>query len=274
MAFSRIKQERSLIKKMYDSVYSDKARKIGSLIRDKVFGKRGNIGQNCILSRKEIRQIIALSAVSSAGKVLDICSGDGSIAAYLSREFKFEITGIDLSGVGTSVALKRKAPKTNFCVSLAESPALKSGHFDLIYSFDSFVHIYDKVSLIKECLRLLKAGGKLIFSEWIENKKIPKKIQNSGELWGPTHLVSKAKYRQLLTAGGFKPVSFSDNSRNFSKTITRWEKANLYYARHLIEKCGAQYFSRAKKRWQLARELSRSKKLSQVIFVCRKPAKT
>lgn len=273
MVFSRIKQERSLIKKMYDSVYSDKARKIGSLIRDKVFSKKDNIGQNCILSRKEIRQVIAVSAIPREGKVLDICSGDGSIAAYLSGEFKFAVTGIDLSGVGTSVALKRQAPKTNFCVSLAESPALRSGYFDLIYSFDSFVHIYDKVSLIKECFRLLKSGGKLIFSEWVDNKKVPKKIQNREDLWGPTHLVSKAKYRQLLTSGGFKPVKFSDNSRNFSKTITRWEKANQHYACRLIEKCGPEYFSRAKKRWQLARELSQSKKLSQVIFVCRKPAR-
>jgi SAM-dependent methyltransferase len=181
--------------------------------------------------------------------------------------------GIDFSGVGTNVASKRRAPETNFCVSLAENPALKSGYFDLVYSFDSFIHIYDKVSLIKECFRLLKPGGKLIFSDWVDNKSVPKKIQSRGELWGPIHLISQAKYKQLLTRSGFKLIKLSDNSDNFCRTIARWEKVNLDYADHLIKKCGTGYFSKAKKRWQLARELSQPKKLSQVIFICRKPAK-
>lgn len=266
----RVEQERSLIKKMYDSVYSDKARKVGRLIRDKVFGKGDNIGQNCILSKKEIRQVITVSAIPKAGKVLDICSGDGSIAAYLSREFKFEVTGIDLSGIGTKVAVNGRMHKTHFCVSLAEAPALKTGYFDLIYSFDSFIHIFDKRSLIKECSRLLSPGGKLIFSDWIDNKVIPKKIQGRGELWGHTYLIPKARYRQLLAENGFKLLKLRDNAGNFSRTIARWEEANLYYAVYLIEKCGPEYFSRAKQRWHLARELSQSKKLSQVIFICRK----
>jgi len=270
MVYPRIKQERSFIKKMYDSVYSDKARKIGGLIRDKVFGRGGNVGQNCILSKKEIRKIICASAITNTGKVLDICSGDGSIASYLSKEFKFEVTGIDFSGVGTDVAIKRGGHKTNFCVSLAENPALKSGYFDLIYSFDSFIHVYDKLSLIKECFRMLRPGGEFIFSDWIDNKNVPKKIQSKGGLWGPTHLISKTKYKKLLTRSGFRLVKLSDNSRNFSKTIAKWEKANFYYAPHLIEKCGQEYFSRARQRWLLARELSQSKKLSQVIFICRK----
>lgn len=273
MAPLRIKEERSLIQKMYDSVYSDKARKIGGLIRDEVFSRGGNIGQNCILSKKEIRKIIEGSAPPNPGKVLDICSGDGSIASYLSREFKFEVTGIDFSSVGTNVAIKKGAPKTNFFVSLAEAPALKGGYFDLIYSLDSFIHIYDKGSLITECFRLLRPGGELVFSDWTDNKSVPKKIQNRGELWGPTHLISKTKYKQLLRKSGFELIKLSDNSKNFSATIARWEKVNLYYADHLIKKCGQEYFSKARKRWQLARELSQSKKLSQVIFICRKPAK-
>lgn len=268
-----IKQERLLIKKMYDSVYSDKARAIGKLIRDKVFIRQGNIGQNCILSKREIEKIILAAGAHGAKKALDICSGDGSIALYLSKKLKLDITGVDFSDVGVKAADIRRASKTHFCIGLAENLPLKTRYFDLIYSLDSFIHIYDKEPLIKECFRLLKPNGKFVFSDWIDSNNVPKRIQRTGELWGHIYVISKWRYKQLLKKNGFKLIKITDNGKKFSKTIARWEQVNSYYADHLIKQCGQEYFNKARKRWQLAKELSRSRKLNQLIFICERPAK-
>lgn len=271
MTYPAINEERMLIRKMYDGVYSDKARAIGKMIRNRVFLRNGNIGQNCILSKEEIEKIISAAGISGVKRALDICSGDGSIALHLSKKFKFDVTGIDFSGVGSKAASERRTSRTHFCIGLADILPLKGRHFDLIYSFDSFIHIYDKESLIKECLRLLKPGGRLVFSDWVSNKNIPKKIQRTEELWGHVYVISKDRYRKLLKESGFRLIGINDNRDNFCETIKRWEGANLYYAEYLLRKCGERYFSKSRKRWQLTKELSLSRKLSQAIFLCQRP---
>ncbi|MBU1869946.1 MAG: methyltransferase domain-containing protein [Candidatus Omnitrophica bacterium] len=264
------------IKRMYNAVYLPKARIIGRMIRNDVLGVSGNIGQNCILSKKDIDTLVRNAALNKNKRVLDLCCGDGGVDIHLAKQFGCKIIGLDFSVTGIDVAknsVKKEdvSKNCNFTLGLAEKSPFGDGSFDVIFGFDSFIHIQDKRMLLNECFRMLKPRGKLIFSDWVEMEEIPEKIQKSGELWGYIYLLDNSAYRKLISESGFEGVKLKDNSVNFKNIIARWEGINLSYRDFLIKECGLDYFNSARRRWALARELSQSGLLGQSFFVCQKP---
>lgn len=274
---SEFSNERELIKEMYDIVYSEQARKIGKKIRDEVLSKDGNIGQNSILSKKEIELLAKKAKITSSSRILDICCGDGGISIYFAKKYKCQTMGIDFSNIGIRTAdtlarARRTQRISHFAVSTAESLPFKTSYYDLVYSCDSFVHIYDKKTLLNECYRVLKPGGKLMFYDWVDMDGVPEDIQRNGKLWGYIYVISISDYKKLLEGTGFESTRVHDNSKKFSNIIAKWEGINLSYKYFLIQRCGIGYFNTAKERWRLARELSQSNILGQALFSCTKPA--
>ena len=264
-----------LIREMYNQVYSSSARKIGRMIRTGALQKE-NIGQNCILFKRDIEKA-ALQADLGPGKnALDLCCGDGAVAVFLARRYHCQVTGLDFSKTGIAAARQsaRAARVDHLCrfkMGQAEEIPFADETFDVVYNFDSFIHIKDKNRLLRECFRVLRKGGRLVFYDWVDMKGVPKEVQTSGELWGYIYVVNGRQYDEALRRAGMEILRREDNSANFRDIIAQWEKVNLGYRDFLVQKCGPAYFQKAKRRWQLARELSQSRKLGQLFFLCRKP---
>jgi ubiquinone/menaquinone biosynthesis C-methylase UbiE len=267
--------EKMLIKKMYDGVYSDKAREIGWKIRCDVFGSDQNIGQNCILSRSDIDKSLNEVRIKKENKILDIGCGDGGIDLYLAGNYGVSVVGVDFSSVGIEKA-KEKARSANLsskCIfheGSAEDIVYKDNYFDLVLSYDFFIHIYNKPAVLKEIFRVLKPGGKFVFYDWIDLNGVPDKVQKSGKLWGYIYVSKRKEFKELIESNGFKVKTIKDNSENFKKIISKWEKVNLSYKHFLIEQVGIDYFDKARKRWGLAKKLSQEGKLGQFMFVFEK----
>ncbi len=272
---SKIKKEEALIRKMYDQVYSSGARKIGMMVRNLAL-KEENIGQNCILYKKDMERALISAGVTPKSNILDLCCGDGMVAFFLAKRFNCRITGVDISRVGIEVAksgnrLRGAGKKCSFRLGYAQNLPFSDNSFDIIYSFDSFIHIYDKERVIKECYRVLKPGGRLVFFDWIDARGVPKSIQSCGSLWGYIYVSSRNYYEKCLKKTGFDIIGIDDNGRNFIKIIRDWANTNLSLRNFFIRKCGREYFNRVKQRWVLAKNLSGSKRLGQLLFIARKP---
>ena len=260
---------------IYNAVYSPPARRIGKLIRDRALGAVANIGQNCILSRKDIDRLAKLCALSKNKRVLDLCCGDGGVDIYLARKFGCQITGVDFSdaGVRTAQNLSKQANVVRQCrfqLGWVENISFPECSFDVILSLDSFIHVRNKVALLKRCFKFLKSGGILIFSDWIRRKNLSKKIQWSGKLWGYIYLSNVDAYKRLLFKAGFDNITMQNNSAHFKKMIAKWDRVNWRYREFLVKECGKDYFLRAKQRWGLAKKLSKEGSLGQSFFICQK----
>jgi len=106
---------------------------------------------------KHSRYLIELSFLDKDSKWLDMGAGDGS-AVRLLRSLGYAAEGIDLEPRGKDV----------FRGNYLESP-WQDGFFDGILSQCSFYVSNDVPGALKEASRLLRKGGKLVFSDVTEN---------------------------------------------------------------------------------------------------------
>ena len=104
-------------------------------------------------------RLIALSQLKS-GKWLDMGAGDGSSVRML-RQMGFDAIGIDLNPRGQDV----------LAGNYLHSP-FESATFDAILSQCSFYTSGDVSAALCEAARLLRSGGKLVFSDVTEQSAI------------------------------------------------------------------------------------------------------
>jgi cyclopropane fatty-acyl-phospholipid synthase-like methyltransferase len=107
----------------------------------------------------------------AGGKVLDMCSGDGTNSIYLASK-GFEVYGVDISGTAVRLARERCRKRGVSCaykVGDVLKPPFKH-RFDLVFDRGCFHHIsqQDKPKYVKTVKNLLRPGGKfflLCFSD-------------------------------------------------------------------------------------------------------------
>jgi len=142
------------------------------------------------------------------GKVLDIGTGSGRVAIYLAKRYpSAHVVGIDYWGNPWSYAksicdrnaeIEGVADRVIFQRASAVSLPYGDGEYDLVVSNFVFhsVHIVNKISLLKEALRVVRKGGAFAFQD-LFNK----------QFYGDIDL-----FYQELKTWGLKKVGFIDTS--------------------------------------------------------------
>ena len=142
------------------------------------------------------------------GKALDIGTGSGRVAIYLAKRYpSAHVVGIDYWGnpwtysksiCDRNAEIEGVADRVLFQRASAVSLPYEDGEYDLVTSNFVFhsVRVVDKISLIKEALRVVKKGGAFAFQD-LFNK----------QFYGDIGLF----YKELKT-WGLKEVKFIDTS--------------------------------------------------------------
>lgn len=112
---------------------------------------------------------VALALVNSAmikesDRVLDIACGPGYVAAFASEKSE-AVIGIDFSSTMIQKA-KILHPKINFQVMDAEELQFSDGIFDFVLMNFGILHLEKPEQAIAEAFRVLKPGGKFLFTIW------------------------------------------------------------------------------------------------------------
>jgi SAM-dependent methyltransferase len=112
----------------------------------------------------------ALVAVRPTDHLLDVGSGLGGPARWLSTRFGCRITGIDLTPEFCAIAehftrLLGLGARVRFQVGNALAMPFDDGTFDGAYSMFVSMNIADKARLYREIHRVLKPGGWVVLSE-------------------------------------------------------------------------------------------------------------
>lgn len=138
-------------------------------------GKRGDVDK---IRAQEllIEKLLELGSITSPQEILDVGCGIGGSSRYLAKKFGASVTGITLSPHQVERAKSISSDSSpeeslNFLVADAQNIPCESNHFDLVWSMESAEHFPDKIEFLKNAIRVLKPGGKLLLATWCCHKR-------------------------------------------------------------------------------------------------------
>jgi ubiquinone/menaquinone biosynthesis C-methylase UbiE len=215
--------------------------------------------------------------ISRSTHILDVCCGLGGPARYLAHHYGSHVTGIDLnqSRVDSAIRLTEMVGlegKVSFYCTDALSSTLPSNEFDALIAQEAFCHIPNKPQLLTECIRLLKPGGLIAFTDILATTSMTatvrkrlyqemafteldtldgyqtllktsgcvlEKAEDLSEEWAQILVERLAMYRSLKgqTIARFGNKHFEKWDRAYSSFVRLYDSGELGGGRFLARKC-------------------------------------
>jgi sarcosine/dimethylglycine N-methyltransferase len=117
------------------------------------------------------------AGIDSASYVLDVCSGMGGPARYLACRLGCRVTGLDIT-----LSRHQSAIRLTELVGLTHLVDFRHGNalampfapatFDVVISQEAFAHVSDKEHLIAECVRVVRRGGRIAFTDIMQGERL------------------------------------------------------------------------------------------------------
>ena len=154
---------------LYNHAYRGHDSDVYREIRLATYGR--DFGQTSWVSTEEADAIPGLLDMSAGSQVLEIGFGSGHYALYVATVSGCCITGLEINanGVATADELARQSglgTRATFQKhDVSERLPFDRNSFDAAFSNDVFCHVPDRLSLLRELYRVLRPGGRLLFSD-------------------------------------------------------------------------------------------------------------
>ena len=146
-------------------------------------------------------------------RVLDVGCGDGVLATRLAQGGA-TVTGLDASA-DMLAAARRRTKAAGVDVDLVEGeagdPPFPAGHFDCVVSVATLCFVHDPRQAIREMVRVLQPGGRLILGElgrwnlWAAQRRV--KGWLGADLWRSAHFRSRGDLLSLATDVGLEDAT-------------------------------------------------------------------
>lgn len=135
-----------------------------STIKDKYNAMISNsryLDKTAVKLKKELFQKV----IFENSRVLDCGCGTGYYLSFVKGilDIDFDLAGIDISRTALQKAANLSLNKTYLGMSDAELLPFKDESFDVVLSLAIIEHVLSPENVLKECFRVLKRGGKLVF---------------------------------------------------------------------------------------------------------------
>ncbi len=99
-------------------------------------------------------------------RLLDVGTGTGHVLKEVQKYFDVEMFGLDISPDMIKIA-GQKIPDARLIISDVQAMGLPEDAFDIVTARMMFHHVDDVMKGLKEVLRVLKPGGRLVFCEGV-----------------------------------------------------------------------------------------------------------
>jgi ubiquinone/menaquinone biosynthesis C-methylase UbiE len=261
----------------YDANYGNFEAQLYAEIRREAFGE--DIGQSSWITADEQDRFLNDLALAKGKRLLDVACGSGGPALRIAEKTKVSLVGIDVHGqaisTAQSLAAQRKlAEPAEFRVANAAEPLPFPGeYFDAVTCIDAINHLPDRPRVISEWARILKPGGRLLFTDPITvtgpltNDEIATRSSIGFFLFVPIDYD-----RNLLAACGLQLLIYEDVTPNMAKLAERRMAARASRDRQLRQIEGDESFQSQQNFFAVAARLARERRLSRFLYVAVKPA--
>ncbi len=218
--------------------------------------------------------------ITESTHVLDLCCGLGGPARYLAYHHGCRVTGVDMNTDRLAGAVRlTERTKLQDRVLFHHANALQTGladeTFDVIVSQEAFCHIPDKKTLIAECVRLLKPGGCIVYTDILARNSMTNEIRSRLESeMAFSELSTLEQYCHLLEEKGCQVVKVEDLSDDWAQILI--DRLAMYRSlkEQTVSSFGLAHFQKWDRTYSFFVDLYRSGELGGGRFVARKPKST
>jgi SAM-dependent methyltransferase len=261
----------------YDANYGNFQTELYAEIRREAFGE--DIGQSSWLTADEQDRFLGLLQLSQGKRLLDVACGSGGPALRIARKTGCSLVGIDLheDAISTATSLATQeglAERAEFRVAnAAERLPFPDAHFDAITCIDAINHLPDRPRILSEWSRLLKPGGRLLFTDPVTitgpltNQEIAVRASIGFFLFVP------ADYDRRIIAGcGLRLLVCEDVTANMADMAERRGAARASRSNFLRDIEGAETYEGQQEFFEVAARIAKERRLSRFLYISEKPS--
>lgn len=179
-------------------------------------------------SRRTVKRMAELAGgLSPETRVLDLGAGYGGSMRFLAENFGCHCVALNLSEVENE-----RNRRMNVEAGLADRIDVVDGDFtaldfddqafDLVWSQDAFLHSGDRAAVCAEAARVLKSGGRLVFTDPMQADDAP--VARLQPIYDRIHLESLGSpgfYRDVFGRLGLDEVAFEDHADQLPRHYAR-----------------------------------------------------
>jgi len=260
---------------LFDSTYSHFEAEVLARVRRKTFGE--DFGQNSWTTAEEYRVWAGWLELSASARVLEVASGSGGPAVFLAELCGGRVTGIDINAHGVATAVKRaEAHGLSGRVTFQEVDAgarlpFPEHAFDALLCIDSANHFPDRLGVLKEWHRVLKPGGKSLFTDpvvvtgLVTGEELAARSSIGFFLFAPPGVNER-----LIGEAGFELVRLTDATENAALVSGRWHAARAEDREALIQIEGEERFGELQAFFSTVQRLTGERRLSRCAYLAQK----
>ena len=259
----------------YKANYGNLQTELHAQICHEAFGE--DIGQNSWLTSDEQDRFLEWLDLSPGRTLLDVACGAGGPALRIAATTGCSVVGIDVHeqavSMANSLAAERGlAERAKFRAADATGPLpFSNASFDAITCIDAINHFPDRPRVIAEWTRLLKMGGRLLFTDPITltgaltNAEIAVRSSAGFYLFVP-HGYDEC----VITQCGLQLLVSEDVTGNMAKVAEARHAARASRSAALREIEGDQAYDGQQKFLAVAARVAKDGRLSRFAYVSKK----
>jgi SAM-dependent methyltransferase len=259
---------------LYDSAYLGNAQAVYRDIRSETYDV--DLGQTGWMDAEELRGFVPLLDLKPAAQVLEVGCGAGGCALYLIELTGSHVTGIDANPSAIPEA-RKAAEATNALASFEQTDAnqplsFRDASFDAVFSNDAMCHIPDRSRALKEWFRVLKPGGRILFTDaMIVTGPITNEQLMTRSSIGTYLFLPPGENERLIREAGFSLIASADLTSNAAAISQRWHDARARREDDLVHIEGVATFEGLQKFLTCVHTVSDKRQLSRFMYAARKP---
>ena len=260
---------------LYNNAYAHYADGVYSQIRLETYGE--DFGQTSWATTEESHNIPTELHLKAKSRVLEIGCGSGRYALFLAERLGCQVQGVDINAAGIANC-RKLAEEQNLsaevqfecCDASAGLPG-QSDSFDAVFSTDVLCHIPNRAGLLGEIHRVLKPGGRLLFSDaliiggLISHDEIAARSSIGYYIFSPP-----GENERLIRQAGFRLLKAEDTRRTPAEIAQRWREAREIRKKDLVEIEGEANYAGLQRFLACVQLLTSERRLLRRLYVARK----
>ena len=257
---------------LYDSAYGNYGSETYRQVRLETYGQ--DFGQTSWVTTEESEEIPRLLDVSPSSLVLEVGCGSGGYALYIAERAGCSLIGLDINSAGVRNAndlaiANGLASRVSFQqVDVSKTLPFPDGTFDAVFSNDVLCHIPGRPSVLGEISRVLKPGGRILFSDalviggMVSHEEIATRSSIGFYVYSPP-----GENERLMKRAGFDQIRVTDTTEGAAQIAKRWHEARGKRKQELVAMEGDGNYEGLQKFLSCAHILTSERRLLRCLYV-------